>query len=89
MEFLKEKHLRIKTPVTTDGVNLAYDGLGQPKFIVTHLPASAKKHLLVANRSRPTHLRMVIEEIDPISGSPATLVSAAPAATAIKPKRKR
>jgi hypothetical protein len=73
MKFIKEQHLRVKTPITTDGLTLAYDSFQRPKYSITHLPITAKAALEKANKRLPNHLKKIIEIIDPIEApkSPA------------------
>jgi hypothetical protein len=66
MKFLKEKHLRVKSPITIDGLTLAYDAFQRPRYNITHLPITAKPHLEKANKKLPQHLKKIIEVIDPI-----------------------
>jgi hypothetical protein len=66
MKFIREKHIRVKTPITVDGLTLAYDAFSRPKYSVTHLPLTAKIYLEKANKKLPPHLKKVIEIIDPI-----------------------
>lgn len=49
--------IRVRTPQTTDGINLAYDEKKQVIYKETTLPATAKKHLESQNASLPEHLR--------------------------------
>jgi hypothetical protein len=79
MKFIKERHLRVKTPITVDGLVLAYDSFQRPRYSITHLPITAKVHLEKANRKLPVHLKKIIEVIDPIeSPEPVTAMPMLP-----------
>lgn len=55
--------IKIRTPQTTDGVNIAYDEDGKALYRETTLPASARKHFESLNANLPAHLRHKIEEV--------------------------
>jgi hypothetical protein len=76
MDFLNSDHLRVVTPVTTNGVQPKLDDRGTQVYKETLLPLSAKKALMEQNNNLPNHLKKTIE-----------LVSneAAPAPTDITP----
>lgn len=63
MEVLGSTFLRVKTPVTTDGTNTKIVD-GRAVYKETHLPISAKKHLLLENANLPNHLHHIIEVVD-------------------------
>ncbi|MER3499850.1 MAG: hypothetical protein C4308_15180 [Chitinophagaceae bacterium] len=55
--------LKVSTPLTIDGVRLAYDEKNQPIFQITFLPLSAKREFERNNSKLPQHLQAQIEEI--------------------------
>lgn len=63
MEILGKSYLRVKTPVTTDGVNTKIEN-DRAVYKTTHLPISAKKFLDIENANLPDHLKHKIEVID-------------------------
>lgn len=63
MSLFKGNYLRVLTPVTVDGINLAYRD-NKPIFKETHLPVTALRHLERKNKRLPNQLKMQIQEID-------------------------
>lgn len=59
----KGPYLRVKTPITTNGISPLTDG-GAIKYREDHLPLSAKKALEAKNAKRQPHLKMIIEEVN-------------------------
>lgn len=57
--------IRVRTPQTTDGVNIAYGEDSKVLYRETILPASARKHFESLNANLPTHLRHKIEDVKP------------------------
>lgn len=57
-------YLRVLTPQTIDGVNLAYDEDKKPIFKETHLPLTAKKYLEIENENRPQQIKHTLEVVD-------------------------
>ena len=55
--------IKVRTPQTTDGVNIAYDENDRPVYKETVLPASARKHFESLNANLPTQLRHKIEDV--------------------------
>lgn len=58
------KKLRVKTPQTTDGKTLAYDGNKQVIYTESIVEFSAKKEFESLNATLPEHLKHELEEID-------------------------
>jgi hypothetical protein len=87
--FFSQKHLRVETPLTTDGVTLAYDENSQVKKRITYLPMSAKRFLEKQNANLPNHLKATITEIDAIAQAkqpPVNKAGAGVTTTAGEPK---
>lgn len=63
MDFLNHNHIRVTKRLTTDGINLKVDDEGRVMTKVTHLPLSAKAHLLKRNLDLPKNLKMIIEDV--------------------------
>lgn len=61
MSNFSGKHLRVRTPLTTDGSNLLVGDDEKIKFKTTYLPFSAKEKLEKINKARPAHLQHKIE----------------------------
>jgi hypothetical protein len=64
MSFFQGNYLRVLTPQTIDGINLAYDANQRPIFKETHLPLTARKHLERKNEKLPAQLKKKIEVVD-------------------------
>lgn len=64
MSFFNGNYLRVLTPQTIDGINLAYDANQRPIFKETHLPLTARKHLERKNEKLPAQLKKKIEVVD-------------------------
>lgn len=64
MSFFNGNYLRVLTPQTIDGINLAYDANQRPIFKETHLPLTARKHLERKNEKLPAQLKKKIELVD-------------------------
>lgn len=64
MSFFNGNYLRVLTPQTIDGINLAYDANHRPIFKETHLPLTARKHLERKNEKLPAQLKKRIEVVD-------------------------
>lgn len=62
--LFKGKHLRVRTPLTTNGVNLDYDSNNQVQYKTTFLPLTAKRNITSNNAKKPVHLRAIIEEVE-------------------------
>lgn len=62
--LFKGKHLRVRTPLTTNGVNLDYDSNNQVQYKTTFLPITALKNITSNNAKKPVHLRAIIEEVE-------------------------
>ena len=58
------KKLKVKTPQTTDGKNLAYDENKQVIYTESIVELNAKKEFESLNARLPIHLRNEFEEID-------------------------
>lgn len=90
MSFFKGNYLRVLTPQTIDGINLAYDKQNRPILKETHLPVTALKHLERKNEKLPIQLRKKIELVDVESfverPAPAKGVSAPEEKVSTKPK---
>lgn len=63
MLFYQGEHLRVSTPVTLDGQNLAIDERGQVVYKETLLPLTARKDIEKQNEKLPPTLRKKIEVI--------------------------
>lgn len=63
MTFLNGDHLRVVSPLTTDGTSLKYGENGQVMYKETLLPLTAKKSLILQNTRLPAHLKKKIEII--------------------------
>lgn len=63
MDFLNHNHIKVTKRLTTDGINLKVDEEGMVQTKVTHLPLSAKAHLLKRNQDLPKNLKMIIEDV--------------------------
>ena len=46
---------------------MTYDVFNQPRYKISFLPFTAKKELERHNKTLPTHLKLIIEEVEPIS----------------------
>lgn len=62
MSFFQGQYLRILTPRTFDGVNLKMVD-NQPVYKESHLPVTARKHMVELNSKLPPHLRHIIEDV--------------------------
>lgn len=60
----------VKTPVTTDGITLAYDDNQQPIFREMTLPVYAKELLEKHNDKLPVHLRHKISLVPEPNSTP-------------------
>lgn len=78
MSYFQGNYLRVLTPQTIDGINLAYDKNNQPIFKETHLPVTARKHLDKKNLKLPIQLRKQIELVD-VESAPVRIVAKPPA----------
>lgn len=58
------KKLLIRTPQTTNGIDLAYDDKKQPIYKETIVELTAKKHFESINNSLPDTLRHEIETVE-------------------------
>lgn len=65
-----KKFIEVQTPVTTDGMNLKYDGNNKPMFKTTFLPATAKKELMRNSARLPKHLQPIITEKEGDTATP-------------------
>jgi hypothetical protein len=54
------RFLKVETPVTSDGINLAYDNQQRPLFKTTFLPLTARKELERNAAKLPKHLKPTI-----------------------------
>lgn len=75
MAYFPGPHLKITTPQTFDGMNLAHDSSGNVITKVTFLPLSAKKAFEKKNLKLPQHLRHKIEEMGGYQPAPAKKVT--------------
>lgn len=68
MSYFKGDHLRIKTPVTTNGREIALDETGRAIYEYSFFPLSARKRFEAKNarilRSGLKHLALVIEVVN-------------------------
>jgi hypothetical protein len=78
MDFLNGDHIRVITPITTDGVIPKLDEQGTQAYKETFLPLSAKKFIESQNHELPNHLKKIIEVVRNDVAQPA----AEPAETA-------
>jgi hypothetical protein len=62
--LFKQKHLRVESPLTTDGMNLRYDENGKNPKKITVLPMSAKLKLESNQAKKPPHLRATITVVE-------------------------
>lgn len=73
MTFLNGDHLRVVSPLTTDGTTLKYGEDQKVMYKETFLPLTAKKELLLQNTRLPAHLKKKIEVIsagaDPVKAT--------------------
>jgi hypothetical protein len=67
-----KSYLRVRTPQTTDGVNLRYTADERIDYKESHLPLTAKKHLEAENENLPNQLKHKIEVVDPATGEGET-----------------
>ena len=58
------KKLKISTPQTVDGKNLAYDSKKQPIYTHSIVELSAKSDFQKLNAKLPEHLRHLINEVE-------------------------
>lgn len=63
MSNFQGDYLRILTPETIDGMNLAYHTNGQPKYSEQHAPLASKRFFEQENKTRPTQLKHILEEV--------------------------
>lgn len=72
MNFLNGDHIRVVTPITTNGVIPKLDEQGQQAYKETFLPLTAKKFIEEQNINLPNHLKKIIEVITDKDEQPAT-----------------
>lgn len=62
MSYFKGEYLRVKSPVTTNGITPKMVN-GQMVYKEDHLPVTARKILEKKNLKLPEHLRKIIEHV--------------------------
>jgi hypothetical protein len=70
--LFQQRHLRVETPQTTDGKNLAYNDDSTVIIKTSVAPVTARRALEALNAKLPTHLRSKITEVAAIAEPPSS-----------------
>lgn len=62
MQFQSGPYLRVKSPITTDGINIKLSG-DRVQYKITELPLTAKRELEKQNAKLPDNLKKIIEVV--------------------------